>query len=40
MINSPSNPTGVVYDRAELEALADVSSRPMPAFCPTRSTSS
>jgi aspartate aminotransferase len=23
MINSPSNPTGVVYDRAELEALAD-----------------
>jgi aspartate aminotransferase len=24
MINSPSNPTGVVYDRAELEALADV----------------
>jgi aspartate aminotransferase len=24
MINSPSNPTGVVYSRAELEALADV----------------
>ena len=24
MINSPSNPTGVVYDRGELEALADV----------------
>ena len=24
MINSPSNPTGVVYTRAELEALADV----------------
>lgn len=24
MINSPSNPTGVVYDRRELEALADV----------------
>ena len=24
MINSPSNPTGVVYDRSELEALADV----------------
>jgi aspartate aminotransferase len=24
MINSPSNPTGVVYHRAELEALADV----------------
>jgi aspartate aminotransferase len=24
MLNSPSNPTGVVYDRAELEALADV----------------
>ena len=24
MINSPSNPTGVVYRRAELEALADV----------------
>src|SRR5436305_8466759 len=23
MINSPSNPTGVVYTRAELEALAD-----------------
>ena len=23
MINSPSNPTGVVYDRSELEALAD-----------------
>jgi len=23
MINSPSNPTGVVYDRCELEALAD-----------------
>ena len=23
MINSPSNPTGVVYDRGELEALAD-----------------
>src|SRR5437764_8815642 len=23
MINSPSNPTGVVYDRRELEALAD-----------------
>jgi aspartate aminotransferase len=23
MINSPSNPTGVVYDRTELEALAD-----------------
>jgi aspartate aminotransferase len=23
MINSPSNPTGVVYERAELEALAD-----------------
>lgn len=23
MLNSPSNPTGVVYDRAELEALAD-----------------
>lgn len=23
MINSPSNPTGVVYDRAELEALAE-----------------
>ena len=23
MMNSPSNPTGVVYDRAELEALAD-----------------
>jgi aspartate aminotransferase len=23
MINSPSNPTGVVYDRAELDALAD-----------------
>src|SRR5262249_7540835 len=23
MINSPSNPTGVVYDRAELAALAD-----------------
>ncbi len=23
MINSPSNPTGVVYDRAELTALAD-----------------
>ena len=23
MINSPSNPTGVVYDRAELEAIAD-----------------
>jgi aspartate aminotransferase len=23
MINSPSNPTGVVYDRAELKALAD-----------------
>jgi aspartate aminotransferase len=23
LINSPSNPTGVVYDRAELEALAD-----------------
>ena len=23
MINSPSNPTGVVYDRAELESLAD-----------------
>jgi aspartate aminotransferase len=24
MINSPSNPTGIVYTRAELEALADV----------------
>jgi aspartate aminotransferase len=24
MINSPSNPTGVVYERRELEALADV----------------
>jgi aspartate aminotransferase len=24
MINSPSNPTGVVYDHSELEALADV----------------
>src|SRR5204863_4870053 len=24
MLNSPSNPTGVVYTRAELEALADV----------------
>ncbi|MFQ3592061.1 MAG: pyridoxal phosphate-dependent aminotransferase [Gemmataceae bacterium] len=24
MLNSPSNPTGVVYSRAELEALADV----------------
>src|SRR5947199_295285 len=24
MINSPSNPTGTVYTRAELEALADV----------------
>ena len=24
MINSPSNPTGTVYDRSELEALADV----------------
>ncbi len=24
MLNSPSNPTGVVYERAELEALADV----------------
>ena len=23
MINSPSNPTGVVYERSELEALAD-----------------
>ena len=23
MINSPSNPTGVVYDRSELVALAD-----------------
>src|SRR5580765_4978045 len=24
MLNSPSNPTGIVYTRAELEALADV----------------
>src|SRR5918911_2780917 len=24
MLNSPSNPTGTVYTRAELEALADV----------------
>src|SRR2546423_3811312 len=24
MINSPSNPTGAVYSRAELEALADI----------------
>ncbi|MBK0372946.1 pyridoxal phosphate-dependent aminotransferase [Streptomyces sp. RB110-1] len=24
LLNSPSNPTGVVYDRAELQALADV----------------
>ena len=23
MLNSPSNPTGVVYEREELEALAD-----------------
>ena len=26
MLNSPSNPTGTVYTRAELEALADVVS--------------
>ena len=39
MINSPSNPTGVVYDRSELEALADAVSRPTSASSPTRSTS-
>ena len=41
MINSPSNPTGVVYRRDELEALADVIlADAMPACSPTRFTSS
>ena len=39
MINSPSNPTGVVYDRAELEVLADAVLQTKVAFFPTRSMS-
>ena len=40
LLCSPSNPTGVVYTAAELEALADVAIERISRSSPTRSTTS